>query len=247
MDILEKAREELMRIISEHGLDLGERITVRALTPNESIGTADENFVIKKGKERVVEACFLAARGQAFTDAPGNWDGTVGEFFALDLGKTRQRAVFTAGLNAMLRHLEMADGTIHCLDDEPTKCGDEMADRLNKRFGACRYGLIGLQPAILKGMTKRYGAEQIRVLDLNPDNIGKSKEGVIIMDGEKDLPDFVDWCQVALATGSSVVKGTINEILERFQTAGKPVVFFGNSISGVAALLGLERICPFGR
>jgi uncharacterized protein (DUF4213/DUF364 family) len=67
------------------------------------------------------------------------------------------------------------------------------------------------------------------------------------MDGEKDLAELVEWCEVGLATGSSVVNGTINEILERFEAAGKPVVFFGNTISGVAALLNLERICPFAR
>jgi hypothetical protein len=39
----------------------------------------------------------------------------------------------------------------------------------------------------LKGMTRIHEAEFVRVLDLNPDNIGKSKEGVTIMDEEKDL------------------------------------------------------------
>jgi len=57
-----------------------------------------------------------------------------------------------------------------------------------------------------------------------------------------DRPDNVD-----LVTGSSVVNGTVNEILERFEAAGKPVVFFGSTIAGVAALLKLDRVCPFAR
>ena len=96
-------------------------------------------------------------------------------------------------------------------------------------------------------MVDAYGTSGMRVADLNPDNIGQKREELIVMDGEKGLPELVEWCQVGLATGSSVVNGTINEILERFQAAGKPVVFFGNTISGVAALLKLERICPFAR
>jgi uncharacterized protein (DUF4213/DUF364 family) len=247
MDILEKARHALKRIIAEQGLDLTERITVRALTPDEAIGTADETFVIKKGKERVIEAIFRDSAGQAFTDAPGNWEGTLGELLELDLTENGWRAVFTAGLNAVTSQIGLASGTIHCKDDEPTRCGAEMPELLRLRFKVRRYGMIGLQPAILKEMVDAYGTSGMRVMDLNPDNIGQKREDLIVMDGEKDLPKLVEWCQVGLATGSSLVNGTINEILERFQAAGKPVIFFGNTISGVAALLDLERICPFGR
>jgi len=248
MDILEKARQELDRIIQEHGLDRGERITVRALTPDEAIGAkADENFVIKKGKERVIEAVYRDAHGQAFTDAPGNWEGTLAELFSLDLGKTGYRAVFTAGLNAVMRSLDLASGTVHCKDEEPTKCGGEMPDAMHKLFGTKRIGMIGLQPAILKEMVDAYGKVGMRVADLNPDNIGQIREDLLVMDGEKELDDLVAWCDVGLATGSSVVNGTINDILERFEAAGKPVAFFGNTIAGVAALLNLKRVCPLAR
>jgi hypothetical protein len=248
MDILEQARKKLDAVCMERNLDRNERITVRALTPDEAIGAkADENFVIKKGKERVIEASFREARGQAFTDAPGNWEGTLGELLSLDLGKTGYRAVFTAGLNAVMRSLDLASGTVHCKDEEPTKCGVEMPDAMHKLFGTKRIGMIGLQPAILKEMVDAYGKVGLRVADLNPDNIGQVREDLLVMDGEKELDDLVAWCDVGLATGSSVVNGTINDILERFGAAGKPVVFFGNTISGVAALLSLKRVCPFAR
>lgn len=59
MDILEQARKKLDTVCIEHNLDRNETITVRALTPDEAIdASADENFVIKKGKERVIEASF---------------------------------------------------------------------------------------------------------------------------------------------------------------------------------------------
>ncbi len=248
MDILAQAREKLEAICSRNNVDRNEKVTVRALTPDEAIGAkADENFVIKKGKERVIEASFREARGQAFTDAPGNWEGTLGELLTLDLRETGYRAVFTAGLNAVLRSVGLASGTVHCKDDEPTKCGAEMPENIHKLFGTRRYGMIGLQPAILKEMVDAYGKVGMRVADLNPDNIGQVREDLLVMDGEKELRDLVEWCDVGLATGSSVVNGTINDILERFEAAGKPVVFFGNTISGVAALLNLTRICPFAK
>jgi len=248
MDILEQARKKLDAVCMERNLDRNEQITVRALTPDEAIGArADENFVIKKGKERVIEASFREARGQAFTDAPGNWEGTLCELLSLDFGKTGYRAVFTAGLNAVMRSLDLASGTVHCKDEEPTKCGTEMPEAMHKLFGTKRIGMLGLQPAILKEMVDAYGKVGMRVADLNPDNIGQVREDLLVMDGEKDLAELVEWCEVGLATGSSVVNGTINEILERFEAAGKPVAFFGNTISGVASLLNLERVCPFAR
>ncbi|KUK31194.1 MAG: Uncharacterized protein XD63_1543 [Thermoanaerobacterales bacterium 50_218] len=49
----------------------------------------------------------------------------------------------------------------------------------------------------------------MRVLDLDPDNRGKTKYGVLIEDGEKDLDEVINWAEVLLVTGSTVVNGTI--------------------------------------
>jgi uncharacterized protein (DUF4213/DUF364 family) len=117
---------------------------------------------------------------------------------------------------------------------------------LHDRFGHVRVGLVGLQPAILEALVSRLGTDNVRVVDLNPDNIGQKRSGVVVWDGEQDLARLVAECDVGLVTGSSVVNRTLDEILERFRHAQKPLVLFGNTISGVAALLGLERLCPFG-
>jgi hypothetical protein len=110
-----------------------------------------------------------------------------------------------------------------------------------------RVGLVGLQPAILKALVSRFGPHALRLVDLNPENIGETRSGVVVWDGESDLPRLVAECDLGLATGSSVVNGTLDGILGVFQQAGKPLILFGNTISGVASLLGLERLCPFGR
>jgi hypothetical protein len=244
MDVLQQAQQQLATLCADAALEpaLPLPLSVRCLTPDEAIGPrADENFVIKKGKERVIEAFFDGFRGRAFTDHPQNWQGTLDQLLRLDLADIGQRAIFTAGLNAVLRRPGKAEGTIHCRNEDPTRCGEE----LTRRFGVCRFGLIGLQPAILQAMTDAFGTVNIRVLDLNEDNIGQERCGVTIWDGEKDLGRMVEWCDVGIATGSSVVNGSINDLRKRFEDAGKPLAFFGNTISGAAALLGLERICPF--
>jgi hypothetical protein len=248
MRILERARKEFLELCEERGLDLSCPVIVRPLSPDEAIGpTADPGFVIKQGKDRVIEAVFESARGQAFTDAPSEWVGTLRDMLSLDLSDDRRRAAFVATMNAVLRSLGAAAGTVHCLDEEPMNCGQEMARQLQARFGQKRLGLIGLQPAILRALAEHLGAESVRAVDLNPDNVGAVRFGVQIWDGETDLPRLVEWCEVGLATGSSIVNGTIDGIVRLFAEAGKPLVFFGNTISGAAALLSLDRICPFGR
>ncbi|MCD4655923.1 MAG: hypothetical protein K8S87_00115 [Planctomycetes bacterium] len=51
----------------------------------------------------------------------------------------------------------------------------------------------------------------------------------------------LDWCDLALVTGTTVINGTLEPILE---IAGAKAVFYGISIAGVARLRGLERFCP---
>ncbi len=223
-------------------------VTVDPLDPDEAIGKdADPSFVIKKGKERVIEATFQGHRGQAFTDRPTRWSGTLADLLSLKLDEIPNRAVFVAGLNAVLSDLEGLTGTVHCKDEDPSRCGPALARILYERFGPVPVGLIGLQPAILKALVSWFGAPAVRVTDMNPDNIGQDRSGVVVWDGQRELPRLVSECDVGLATGSSVVNRTLDEILDRFQQAGKPLILFGNTISGVAALIRLERLCPFGR
>jgi len=79
------------------------------------------------------------------------------------------------------------------------------------------------------------------VIDLAEDNIGTVKYGVTIEDGRKDITELLNWCHLILATGSTVVNGSIANFL-----IGKPVIFYGTTIAGPAALLGLRRFCPRG-
>ena len=51
--------------------------------------------------------------------------------------------------------------------------------------------------------------------------------------------DAKEWAEVILCTGSTVCNGTIVDYLD----TGKQTYFFGTSLAGVAALLGLQRLC----
>ncbi|PHP45290.1 hypothetical protein B6V01_004750 [Methanosarcinales archaeon ex4572_44] len=76
---------------------------------------------------------------------------------------------------------------------------------------------------------------------MDPENIGKEKFGVVVMDGSTKAEEALEWCDIALVTGTTVVNGTLEPILDM---AGDKAVFYGIIIAGVAKLLGLERFCP---
>ena len=70
---LERTRAPFARIIEDHGLR-GVEVSVlaRPLTPEEAIGQPGRrDFPIIVGKERILEAVFLGAKGHAFTDCRG--------------------------------------------------------------------------------------------------------------------------------------------------------------------------------
>ena len=248
MPMLEQAREAFMTLCSGRGVNRTAEVRVRPLMADEAIGAkAGPEFAVKRGKEVGIEATFNGARGQAFTDCPSAWTGTLNEALALDIANIRNRAILVATINAVLRSLHWVTATVHCRDEDPQRCGPQIARQLKERFGEKRVGLVGLQPAILKGLALGFGCGNVGAVDLNPENIGTWKVGVPIWNGATDLPRLVEWCGVGLATGSSLVNGSIDEIKLRFDKAGKPLVFFGNTISGTAALLNLDRICPFGQ
>lgn len=247
MSIVEKVKSAFIRVCNDRSLDLSQAIAVRPLLSREAIGNAQGDFVIKEGKEHVLEATFKKACGQAFTGAPRKWSGTLDELLSLELSDAGNRGIFVAAVNAILCSVGLATGTMHCRDEDPTNCGPKIAGHLETRFGFKRIGLVGLQPAIVKALISHFRPELVRVVDLNPDNIGCSKYDIEIWDGHTDLPRLVEWSEIGLATGSSIVNGTIDEIIRCFKNDEKPLVFFGNTISGAAALLDLDRLCPFGR
>jgi len=59
-----------------------------------------------------------------------------------------------------------------------------------------------------------------------------------------DAGAALEWCDLPLVAGTTVVNGTLEPILK---VAGAKAVFYGISIAGVAELLGLERFCPRSR
>jgi hypothetical protein len=78
----------------------------------------------------------------------------------------------------------------------------------------------------------------LRLLDLDPDNLGNTKFGVPV-EGPETASDAVAWAELLLVTGTTLVNDTIGDFL-----LDKPVLFYGTTIAGAAHLMGWERFCP---
>ncbi len=247
--ILEQVRGRFREIIVEHDLvDAEISVTAKPLTPEEAIGNPERrDYPIITGKERVIEAVLFGVKGHAFTDTPSYFQGTLQEVAALDLTGNRNRAVFLATLNAALRHLGLAEGTVHCRDEDPEQCARQIADFVFGKFGKIEVGLIGLNPAIAERLVDIFGTDHVMMTDLNADNIGKIRFGVEVLDGNLRTSELIDKSELVVLTGTTLVNGTFDKILEQVMATGTDYLIYGVTTAGVCALRGFDRICPYGR
>lgn len=232
-------KDKFREIVEENGfLEKEVKIECRALSPEEAIGnTKRKDFPILDGKEVLIQADVEGGIGQAFTDSAALYRGTIQEVLDMDIeSNDYDRGIFIATLNAVMRKLELCDRSIHCKDDGPEDCACQMAEKLYETYGPVKITQIGYQPAILERISEKF---QVRILDLNPANIGHVRYGVMVEDGAKDYEDAMDWADLILCTGSTLGNGTI----VNFMDLDKDVLFYGTTAAGAAEILGLKRIC----
>ena len=241
----EKVKEKFRKIIAEHRLgNEPVEVTIGTLTARQAIGDpVRQDFPLLEGREVMIEAQFKDSFGQAFTDRPHEFKGSLNDVLSLKLDTNDARAIFDATLNAVMAHLGMVTGVRHCHDEEPEKCAAEMAQYILTKFGKVKVGMVGYQPAILENMVSVFGADNVRCTDLNPKNIGSKKYGAEVWDGRTDTERLISWCDILLATSSTIVNDTFDGIKAETDAKGKNLIIYGVTGAGVSALLGLERLC----
>ncbi len=237
MNTLEQVRARAIAVWEEAGLmDQSVCVTAAPLTVEQAIGKPEgHDFPIQKGKEKLMEARFNGAKGQAFTDTYGDYQGRLADVANLNLNEPKSLAVFVATLNAVMRDLNRTDCTVHCKDAGPKECSCRIAEHIRARHGAPKIGMVGYQPAMIGALS---GSFEMRVLDLDPDNIGQTRHGALIEGGDA-TDDVLAWADLLLVTGTTLANGTIDMFLGR-----APVIFYGTTIAGAASIMGWDRFCP---
>jgi uncharacterized protein (DUF4213/DUF364 family) len=211
------------------------------LSARDAIGDAGrDDFPILRGKEVLMQAVFRGSAGQAFTSGRGSFSGTLRDVLELSLDGDFERAVLVSTMNAVLRHLGVVEKTVHCKDSGPGDCAFALKEWIAGQ-NADMVGLIGMQPAMLEALVKALGPERVMVSDLAEP--GAVRLGIKVLDGQNSAEIF-ERCPLVLATGSTLVNGTIDGLMDLARRYDRRVVFFGTTIAGAAQLLGLERWCP---
>ena len=232
-------KREFIKIIKENGLE-SSKVVIHAtpLSPKEAIGNPeDRDYPLVTGVERLMQAEFRGSLGQAFTDMYGDFSGRLSDIAGMDLTNNFRRAIFISSLNAVMRYLRLIDKSVHCKDNEPQECSYELVKYIERNYGHPKLAMVGFQPRMVEALSKRF---ELRVTDMDKNNIGTEKFGVVIHSPEK-TQENLNWCDVALVTGSTIVNNTIDQ-----SRISKPVVYYGVTISGAAKLLGLNHFCYYG-
>lgn len=234
--VLETVRRKAVELWRERDLlDEPVEIKARTLTVHEAIGDPEgDDFPLQKGKEQLMEAEFRGAKGQAFTDRFGDFSGTLADVAAMDFENNFRRAVFVSALNASMRWLGLCDRTVHCRNKEPGECAALFRDHIGARYGDVRITQVGYQPKIIELLSERF---PLKVLDLDPENVGTFRHGAEIL-GPERTDEALDWAELLVVTGSTLANDTIGRFL-----AGRPVIFYGTTVAAGASLMGWERFC----
>jgi hypothetical protein len=234
-DILKK---EFAGIVKDNALEGEVVIKAAVLSPEEAIGNPEDgDYPLIVGKERIMQAEFRGSLGQAFTDMYGNFSGRLSEIASMELTNNFRRAIYISSLNAVMRYLGLINKTTHCRDEEPRLCGYELAKHIEESFGHPGIAMVGLQPRMVEVLSKSF---ELRVTDMDQANIGTEKFGCTIH-GPQMTEKNLEWCDVALVTGTTIVNNTIDQFV-----ISKPVIYYGVTISGAAKLLGLNNFCYCG-
>jgi len=241
-DFFNELKSKFSKIVYKNKLlDETVHIKARILKAEEAIGRPQrKEFPLVKGEEKIIEASFKNAIGHAFTDQPSNFEGTLNAVLSLGLNTNKERAIFIATINAVMRYLGLVKNTRHCKNEEPELCAEELIRYIKQEYGNVKVGIIGFQPAFVDHLRKHF---IIRVTDYNVKNIGKIKYNILIENGYIGNKNVLEWADVILATGSSVVNGSIVEILPYREKT----IFYGVTIAGPAVLLGLKRFCVYSK
>ena len=111
-ELMDLLKNKFKALVEENSITMDEvHIVSKSLTPEEAIGnTSRKDFPILTGREVMLQAEYQGAKGQAFTDAPSEFKGTLREILTLDLDNDlHSRGLFIASLNAVMAKLGLIE------------------------------------------------------------------------------------------------------------------------------------------
>jgi len=234
-----RLKEKFVELVNSSGL--ADKIAECNVLGADFVKLPSNEYALMKGKEFLVDCRINHYHGEAFTDTPRLFRGRVIDVANMATGDKGERSIFFATLNAVLRAMNEIERTVHCRRVNAERCGNLLAKHILEKFGEVKVAHIGFQPGHVKATSTIF--DTIYITDLNPENIGKVKFGVKIINGAMN-EEIIRKVDVACITGSTIVNGTLFRLLEWCKRYGVKHVLYGVTIKGAAKILGYEVFCP---
>ena len=207
---------------------------VTLLPPGESPGQANR-------PEYRVTAAFRDTNGEAYTESPQAFEGTLQQVLDLPVTQHGICAASLAAINAVMSYLNLSPGTFPEEEQAHVQYADELYQYVSGHYGKDHIVLIGYDGYIVKKFVEE--GMDFWTLDRNPDHITKNRfEHVIVNSARHNRESCYAWGRLIILTGSSLCNGTAVQFLDH----QIPVLLYGITCAGAAALLGLEWFPPAG-
>ena len=195
------------------------------------------NYIPFTGRrpEYRVYADFRGYLGEAYTEKPDTFTGTLRDAVNIPPSDNGIDARCLAAVNAVMNYLGLCAGTWPATFDEHRLYTDALfnyvALELGKRSNIILVGYDGY-------IVKKFVLEDMDfwTMDRDPDNISQDRfKHVIVNSARFNREACFAWGDYFIITGSTLTNGTIVQYLDK----GKDLLFYGITIAGAATLLDL--------
>ena len=209
------------------------------VTPEHTLLPENDPPGLVSKPEYRVTAFFRDSAGEAYTECPQAFEGTLREALDLPVSERGISGAALAAINAVMHDLDLCPGAFPDDEQAHARYADALFRHVSERFGKDHIVLVGYDGYIVKKFVEE--GMDFWTLDRNPDNITKNRfEHVIVNSGKYNREACFAWGKVILLTGSSLCNGTAVQYLDQ----GVPILFYGITCAGAATLLGLDWFPP---
>lgn len=202
--------------------------------PEQTLVPQEERLSRVRKPEYRVTAVFRDVKGEAYTETPASFSGTLEEALSLQPGERGLDARMVASVNAVMHYLGFAPGIWPEDAQSRMQHADRLCSHITEHYGKDHIVLIGYDGYLVK----RFMEEGLDfwTLDRDPEHITKDRfHHVIVNSGRYNREAAFAWGRILIVTGSTLCNGTIVQYLN----SGKELLFYGVTIGGAAALLDL--------
>lgn len=201
------------------------------------------NYIPFKGRrpEYRVTAKILGTDGEAYTETPENFEGTLKEALELPYSEKGIDARTLAAINAVMDKKDLCAGIFPPTFDERRMYSDALFLHMTENYGRSNIILVGYDGYFVK----KFVSEDIDfwTMDRDPDNVSQDRfKHVVVNSAKYNREACFAWGKFFLVTGSTLTNGTIVQYLDSLENPkcqGKPMLFYGVTIGGAATLLNL--------